>query len=326
MSFANRSLDHTSSIVFAGGALQWYGSNQEDMSAHIASLGSGSAVLDTNGNFVTFDTGLTGSGGLTKKGAGTLTLNVANTYTGVTTITPEPWQVESTTALPGYNVSSHVVVSSGGTLAVNVGGMGEWEEGDIQTLLSTATFSSGSALGIDTTDGDFTYDNSITGVLGLKKLGQNTLTLTSSANTYSGGTTISAGTLQVTDDGSNMGSLGSGGVVDDASLVFADGRYGSTATVANAISGSGAMTQQGYANTLILTGNSSSYAGTITLDGYYGTLQVETGVRRARSGRPPSRAAIIVISPSWPSTSSAVRRSTALLPATLTLRLSLGAR
>jgi autotransporter-associated beta strand protein len=57
--------------------------------------------------------------------------------------------------------------------------------------------------------------------------GGGTVTL-SGANTYSGGTTISAGTLQV----ENGGSLGSGAIADNASLVF---NRSDTTTIVNSI-------------------------------------------------------------------------------------------
>ncbi len=75
-------------INFAGGTLQWATGNTVDVSAGIAPIPANvSAGIDTNGNNVTFATALSGSGGLTKTGAGTLTLPVQQTYTGMTTIT-----------------------------------------------------------------------------------------------------------------------------------------------------------------------------------------------------------------------------------------------
>ena len=52
-----------------------------------------------------------------------------------------------------------------------------------------------------------------------------------------------------------------------------------TATFDNTISGSGTILECGfgYSNTLVVTGNNSSYTGTITLHGYYTTLQVGNG-------------------------------------------------
>ena len=95
-------------------------------------------------------------------------------------------------------------MASGATLAVMVGGASDWNSGasdDIGTLLGNTAFAGGSSLGIDTTDayGGFTYGGTIadtaTGPLGLVVLGENTLTLTA-ANTYTGGTVVTAGTLE----------------------------------------------------------------------------------------------------------------------------------
>ena len=55
LSFASGALDHTAGIVFNGGKLQWYGSDDDDVSALISPISSGQlAILDTNGNDVTF--------------------------------------------------------------------------------------------------------------------------------------------------------------------------------------------------------------------------------------------------------------------------------
>jgi autotransporter-associated beta strand protein len=89
------------------------------------------------------------------------------------------------------------------------------------------------------------------------KAGSGTLTFTGN-NSYSGGTTITAGTLQIGNN-ATTGTLGSGAVTDNASLAF---DLNGTATIANAISGSGTVAQSS-SGTLVLTG-SNSYAGTTT--------------------------------------------------------------
>ena len=73
----------SSAFKFSGGTLQWATGNTQDISAKIGiSSSSQTAYLDTNGNNVAFATIIGGSGGLTKIGAGTLTSNLANTFSG----------------------------------------------------------------------------------------------------------------------------------------------------------------------------------------------------------------------------------------------------
>ena len=82
------------------------------------------------------------------------------------------------------------------------------------------------------------------------------------ANTYTGDTTISSGTLQLGDGVANNGSV-AGNIIDDAALVFADAApqiYG------GGISGSGTVTVNGL-STLTLTGSNS----------YIGNTNVTTG-------------------------------------------------
>lgn len=86
------------------------------------------------------------------------------------------------------------------------------------------------------------------------KAGANTLTITGTSN-YLGGTTISAGTLQI-GNGGKMGSI-VGNVIDNASLVF---DRSNSLTFAGNITGSGSLTKNG-AGTLTLTGGGSNYAG-----------------------------------------------------------------
>ncbi|EAA8194051.1 AIDA autotransporter-like protein ShdA, partial [Salmonella enterica] len=141
---------------------------------------------------------------LIKQGAGTLILNAENTYTGGTTI-------------------------SGGTLvATNVDALGSGDVTDDATLeLNTGG----------------TFDNAISGSGQVVKSGDDVLTL-SGANSYSGGTLISDGTLVA----SNVEALGSGDVTDDATLELNTG-----GTFDNAISGSGQVVKSGD-KTLTLSG------------------------------------------------------------------------
>ncbi|HWH69030.1 MAG TPA: hypothetical protein VNT26_06580, partial [Candidatus Sulfotelmatobacter sp.] len=74
-------------------------------------------------------------------------------------------------------------------------------------------------------------------------------------NNSSGPVSILGGTLQVGNGGMN-GTLGSGAVSNDGALVF---NRADALVVGNAISGTGAVTNQGYGNTILL--GSNSYGG-----------------------------------------------------------------
>jgi fibronectin-binding autotransporter adhesin len=76
------------SIIFDGGALQYSTANQYDYSARLTTIGNKDYRIDTNSQAVSFATGLlvSGTSGLVKSGSGTLNLNAASTYTGLTTI------------------------------------------------------------------------------------------------------------------------------------------------------------------------------------------------------------------------------------------------
>lgn len=102
----------------------------------------------------------------------------------------------------------------------------------------------------------------------LAKSGNGTLIL-SAANSYTGTTTINGGTLQL-GNGGTSGNLGAGAVTNNGTLAF---NRSDNMTVANDISGAGALLQSGTGKT-VLTGN-NSYQGTTTING--GTLQAGNG-------------------------------------------------
>src|SRR5205823_4127972 len=144
----------------------------------------------------------------------TTVLTNANTYTGTTTIT-------------------------GGTLQIGNGGA----TGSVATL----NFTDNGTLAFNRSD-NLTYGGVISGTGGLSKLGANILSLTG-ANTYTGVTTISAGTLQV-GIGATAGAI-AGNVANSGALIF---NRSDTVTYPGVISGTGAVTKSGT-NTFILTGN-----------------------------------------------------------------------
>ncbi|ECS3986006.1 fibronectin-binding autotransporter adhesin ShdA, partial [Salmonella enterica subsp. enterica serovar Worthington] len=160
-----------------------------------------------------------GTGSVVKSGDKTLTLSGTNSYTGGTTI-------------------------SGGTLVAN----------NVEAL-GTGDVTNNATLELNT-GGDFT--NAISGSGQVVKSGDKTLTL-SGANSYTGGTTISGGTLVAND----VNALGTGDVTDNATLALnAVGDFN------NAIGGSGKVEKSGD-DTLTLSG-SNTYTGGTLING--GTL------------------------------------------------------
>src|SRR2546423_1421360 len=105
-----------------------------------------------------------------------------------------------------------------------------------------------------------TISAAVAGTQGLTKAGAGTLVLTG-ANSYSGGTTVSAGTLQI-GTGGTAGTLGSGAIVDNGTVNI---NHSDAVTISDNISGSGAFGKQG-AGVLTLSGT-NTYGGVTNVDG-----------------------------------------------------------
>ena len=161
-------------ITFGGGTLQWATGNTLDVSTSpgIAAIASGkAAILNTNGNSVTFNLGLSGAGGLTKTGAGTLTLAVPNTFSGTTGITggtldlADPSALQNSTA--NVTIGNSLVLSGAATSAVTLGG-----------LSGSGAFNLGiAALTVGGNNATTTYSGVLGGGSGLTKTGTGTFTL-----------------------------------------------------------------------------------------------------------------------------------------------------
>jgi outer membrane autotransporter protein len=204
---------------------------------------------------VTFASNITGSGAVVQAGSGITTLSGTNTYSGGTNFNAGTLSVSDDTNLGD---AAGTLNFNGGILQIT-GGMA----GTARTI--TWGVNGG---GFDIADGGnvFTVGQALTGGQ-LTKLGAGTLVLTAD-NSYSGGTTIAAGTLQLGDGGTTGGITGD--VTNNGTLVF---NRADTMTLGGAITGSGGVKQTG-AGTTILTGQ-SSYSGETDITG--GTLQVSGG-------------------------------------------------
>ena len=62
-------------VSFGGGGLQWVPGNTADISTRTVTLGPGGGTFDTGSNTVTIGHPISGTGGLTKAGNGTLKMN-----------------------------------------------------------------------------------------------------------------------------------------------------------------------------------------------------------------------------------------------------------
>jgi autotransporter-associated beta strand protein len=193
---------------YAGATTISAGTLQVGAGGATGTLGSAPTVTDNatlafnRSDSYTNSAQITGTGGLVQQGAGTLTLMANNTYAGVTTI-------------------------SGGGLQLG--------DGVTPGTLGTGNVTDNGALIVNRPD-DFFLTNIISGTGTLIKVGPNTLRFDRSlanANTYSGGTIISNGTIRLGPDANgdpgaaNVNSLGSG------PLTF----YGGTLWCYNAVNG-----------------------------------------------------------------------------------------
>jgi T5SS/PEP-CTERM-associated repeat protein/autotransporter-associated beta strand protein len=171
-------------------------------------FGAGTGAINFNqSDAVTITSAISGAGTLNQLGAGTTTLSGANSYTGVTIVSAGTLFFSRTTALP-TNTAAALVAGSGATLAFAAGGAGEFNASQISALLANLTSATnnnngllaGSSFGLSV-DSAWTLTNPVVdsagtggGAIGLLKLGAGTLTL-SGTNSYTGVTTVSAGTL-----------------------------------------------------------------------------------------------------------------------------------
>ena len=271
---------------------------------------------------------------LVKQGTGTFTLSGSNTYSGTTTVSAGTLVVAANNALG--TTAGGTTVTSGATLgfsggiayataeAVTINGSGDagnGRAGAIDNVAGANSFAGaitlGSASTIGASAGTLTLSNTIinggflatfntntgniassgviSGAGGLTKQGIDTLTL-SGANTYTGTTTVSAGTLQlgaanVIPDGAGTGNVSVTGTLD---------LNGFNETI-NGLSGAGTVDNTAAATTPTLTvGNNDATstfsgviqntagtlaitktgAGTLTLSGantYDGATQVAAG-------------------------------------------------
>lgn len=228
-------------------------------SANYSYVGSGAGATYANGvdfgnyyrDFVVADSGaatadltvagvLSGNGGFSKLGAGTMVLTTANTYAGRTQV-----------------LHGTLMVGNGGTSG-SLGG-------------STASLVVNGNLVYNRTD-SVTLANQVTGYGSLSQVGAGGTLVLTAANNYMGSTTVGAGTTLQIGDGGTSGTLGGGGVENNGILIF---NRSDSFVVGNVIAGTGSLTKNG-AGVLTLE-LPASYTGTTSITA--GTLALGRGAR-----------------------------------------------
>ncbi len=243
--------DTTGGMSFNGGTLRTTADFTIDRAT---SLGSGGGTIDTLGaTTLDYDGVVSGDGGLTKIGTGTLVFNGDNTYAGGTAINGGAVQISSDANM---GAASGPLGIDGGTLH---------STGNISMNRAT-TIGAGNAT-IETDAGTtLTQQGNITGAGALTKTGDGALVLTGTG-TYTGGTTITSGLLQL-GDGGTSGSI-VGDVSNNGTLAF---NRSDAFVFDDVISGTGNVRQIGTGLTVLnkqsaYSGATSVVAGTLAAGG-----------------------------------------------------------
>lgn len=285
-------------IKSGSGTLTFTGANTYNggttINAGMLQIGNGGTTGSITGNIVnnaalvfnrsddvTCSGTISGTGSLAQSGSGTLTLTSTNTYTGSTTLNAGTLGIGAGDALGTgtltINGGTLRAVGSGRTLNNNVVLNGDFTLGRVTHLAGSITLADDITItsANPDTDAGAVFTSTLSGVIS----GNHGLTFTeggnpigkiilSGDNTYTGTTTISAGTLQI-GNGGTTGSV-AGEIINHAALIF---NRSDSLTYAGGISGSGSFTQAGF-GTLTLTGN-HTYTGGTTISS--GTLRIGNG-------------------------------------------------
>jgi len=307
----------TGTVLVTGANSTWsMGVNTVD----VGEYGNGTLTVSSGGNVTTGDGGIigdnvdsigtaiiTGTNSTFNLGSGGLV--VGNLGTGCLTISSGAVVNAGTMELAVFHGSSGTVnLQSGGVLQVGAtnglsAGVGtyafNWADGTVQvkgskltTSINATLVSAATASILDTQGFNATWSGVLSGSGSLTKIGSGTLTL-NGADTYTGSTTLSAGTLVLGDsftlqnstliytggtmnlDG--MSSVTLGGLSGNQNLAMFDtlasvtltvGANNQDTTFSGVISGNGSLTKNGT-GTLTLTGL-NTYSGTTIING--GTL------------------------------------------------------
>ncbi|AZO78549.1 hypothetical protein BLM15_13670 [Bosea sp. Tri-49] len=257
-------------LTLDGGVLQVTGTTLNGLTRSIVlgSNGGGFDIVEAGNSFIV-NQSLTGTGALSKAGAGTLLLKGTSSYSGATTVSGGTLRAGVAGA---FSSSSAFTVASGARL--DLAGFNQ----SIGSLAGAGTVTLGSGTLTAGSDNSSTsFSGSITGTGGVTKTGTGTLTLTG-ANTYNGATKVSGGKLvvngslasSVTLDGGSLGGSGTiGGVSVASGGTVAPGNSIGTLTVSGNVAFATGSTYQveinaaGQSDRIVATGIATLSGGTV---------------------------------------------------------------
>jgi autotransporter-associated beta strand protein len=268
--------NYTGGTTVSGGTVLRLG-NGGATGSIVGNITNNGALFFNRSDAVTYAGIVSGSGSLTQAGTGTLALIGANTYSGGTLITA---------GLVNFNTNNNL---GSGTITLNGGGL-QWATGtatDISSRLAALGANGGT---FDTNGNNVTFASPLSGAGGLIKAGTGTLTI-NAANSYTGATAISAGTLVLNSAGSIAASSG---VADNGTFDISGTTSGAAIT---SLSGSGGVTLG--SRILTLTNASGTFAGIISGTGgltLTGGTETLTGTNSYSGGTTVASGATLAVS------------------------------
>lgn len=258
----------------------WNGSFIFGGFGHNLNLGTGPVSLPATcsvtvyGNTLTVGGAVSGAGGITKVGAGTLILSSANTFHGTVTLTEGTLAIGNDFALGtgqlDFNggVGGATFQSVDGTAhtitnAINFDGSGGANTifGGAGNLKFTGSAANGTPKTLTVNNPVTEFSGVLSGASARTVSGTGTLIL-SGTNTYSGGTTINPGATLQLGNGGASGSLSASGIIDDEGTL----RFNRSDAIVQGINfasapiiGAGSVVQDGSGTTTLNAAN--IYAG-----------------------------------------------------------------
>ncbi len=238
-------------------------------------------VNNTNGYTFSGSGSIQGFSSLTKSGNGALNISGSHSYTGPTTINggtinlsgglkDTPITVATGATVNGSStgvISGFASISTGGAVvlagvntysgftSIDLGGSLQLGDGTTDGSIATSSGIANNGSLVYNLVGGEAYANPISGTGSLIKQGAGTLTLSSAASSFSGGTTVSEGTLVANATGLSGGNVS---IATGATLNFSGGNSSST------VGGSGDIFNVGGTGSTNIEGDFSGFTGTFT--------------------------------------------------------------